>query len=192
MAIRANHYEAAFEEYLRQRRIPYVAVDEQRRTLLEEASLKSMDFIVYSRNPVNLLVDIKGRRFPTVAGGRKWESWTAAEDVPALQRWQEVFGTGFRGLVVFAYDLLEERHHADFPERFEFRGRTYVFYGVWADDYQAVLQTRSASWQTVFVPGEAFQKIRFPMQSVLTLSSAATDNTASVTAPTEEPLVRTA
>jgi len=34
MAKRSNHYEAAFEEYLRQRQIPYVAVDEKKRALL--------------------------------------------------------------------------------------------------------------------------------------------------------------
>lgn len=192
MAIRANHYEAAFEEYLRQRRIPYVAVDEQRRTLLEQASLKSMDFIVYSRNPVNLLVDIKGRRFPTVVGGHKWENWTGAEDVPALLQWQEVFGTGFRAVVVFAYDLLEERHHADFPDRFEFRGRSYAFFGAWADDYQAAMNTRSASWKTVFVSGDKFEKMRFPMQSVLPLSPTANTVATIPTAPEENLRVRTA
>jgi hypothetical protein len=34
MANRDNHYEAAFEEYLRSKQVPYVAVDEARRSLL--------------------------------------------------------------------------------------------------------------------------------------------------------------
>ena len=34
MAQRRHHYEAAFEGYLRQRRIPYVAVDEAKKSLL--------------------------------------------------------------------------------------------------------------------------------------------------------------
>ena len=59
MAQRSNHYEAAFEEYLRQTRIPHVAVDERRRSLLQDVSLKSLDYIVYSRRPRNLLVDVK-------------------------------------------------------------------------------------------------------------------------------------
>jgi hypothetical protein len=47
MANRDNHYEAAFEEYLRSRGVPYVAVDEARRSLLSDgASIKSLDFIV--------------------------------------------------------------------------------------------------------------------------------------------------
>ena len=32
MANRDNHYEAAFEEFLRSRRLPYIAVDEARRS----------------------------------------------------------------------------------------------------------------------------------------------------------------
>ena len=47
MANRDNHYEVAFEEYLRSRGIPYVAVDEARRTVLADGgSIKSLDFIV--------------------------------------------------------------------------------------------------------------------------------------------------
>ena len=55
MALRHNHYDAAFEGYLRARRIPYVSVDETRRSLLEQVSLKSMDFIVHSLAGENLL-----------------------------------------------------------------------------------------------------------------------------------------
>ncbi len=49
MVKRTNHYDVAFEEYLRGTCTPYVAVDEQRRARLVDASLKSMDFIVTSR-----------------------------------------------------------------------------------------------------------------------------------------------
>lgn len=73
---RSHHYEQAFEEYLRSRRIPYVAVDEARKTLLPRApmptvrspadigavaSLKSFDFVIYGQG-ANLLVEIKGRQ----------------------------------------------------------------------------------------------------------------------------------
>lgn len=49
MANRDNHYEAAFEEYLRVHGIPYVAVDEAKRSRWAEASIKSLDFIVSPR-----------------------------------------------------------------------------------------------------------------------------------------------
>lgn len=64
MAIRSNHYDAAFEEFLRARCVPYVAVDEKRRALLADSSIKSFDFIVEADGP-NLLVDVKGRLWGT-------------------------------------------------------------------------------------------------------------------------------
>src|SRR5262249_40469927 len=40
---RSNHYEAAFEGYLRDQGVCYVAVDERRRALLDHVPLKSLD-----------------------------------------------------------------------------------------------------------------------------------------------------
>lgn len=75
-----QHYEAAFERYVRSRRIPYVSVDEARRALLPhdhvlryrcspsaagsspaEHALKSFDYVLYGPAG-NLLVEVKGRR----------------------------------------------------------------------------------------------------------------------------------
>ncbi len=169
MALRGNHYDAAFEAFLRTRRTPYVAVDEQRRALLEQQSLKSMDFIVYSQKGANLLVDVKGRRFPSgdPESGHRWENWATAEDVPALLKWQEVFGTDFRAVLVFAYHIVSEAERGKFDEVFAFRDRDYAFYGVWADDYREAMQTRSESWQTVSVPSGAFRELRSPIVAFL-------------------------
>lgn len=176
MAIRSNHYDAAFEAYLRARRTAYVAVDEQRRTLLEQASLKSMDFIVYAPQRPNLLVDVKGRQFPSGTGagqpeprssGHKWENWATAEDVPSLLQWQQVFGDGFRAAFVFAYHIVTPAAVREFDEVFDFRGRQYAFFGVWVEDYQREMQTRSASWQTVGLPSRAFRELRSPIARFL-------------------------
>ena len=64
---RSNHYEAAFEAYLRARRLGYVAVDEAHRSTLDDEPVKSLDFIVHGADGSKLLVDVKGRRFPTGA-----------------------------------------------------------------------------------------------------------------------------
>ncbi len=169
MGLRHNHYDVAFEEFLRGRRTPYVFVDEHRRTLLEGASLKSIDFIVYSPRNVNLLVDVKGRRFPsgTKEQGHKWENWTGAEDVPALLQWETVFGADFRGLLAFAYDVVHETDWPLFDELFEFRGRRYAFFGVWADAYRDVMKSRSPSWETVDLPSREFRKLRVPLSELL-------------------------
>jgi len=66
MANRDNHYEAAFEAYLRSRGVPYVAVDEAKRSVLSDGgSIKSLDFIVSTPCQVTWLVDVKGRKFPS-------------------------------------------------------------------------------------------------------------------------------
>ena len=44
--VRTNHYERAFESYLRERRVAYVAVNEARRSLVGGGTLKNLDFIV--------------------------------------------------------------------------------------------------------------------------------------------------
>jgi len=73
MANRDNHYEAAFEEYLRAKRLPYVAVDEARRSILADGrSIKSLDFIVSSPSETTWLVDVKGRRFPSGDGQKQY------------------------------------------------------------------------------------------------------------------------
>lgn len=168
MAQRFNHYDAAFEEFLRHVRVPYVPVDESRRALLAEASLKSMDFIVYSPRGQNLLVDVKGRRFPSGASsGHKWENWATVEDLSSLLAWEGIFGTGFRAVLVFAYDVAEPRWLREFERLFRFRNRTYAFYGIWADRYRDAMRTRSRSWETVGLPSHVFRSLRHPFHELL-------------------------
>lgn len=165
MAKRCNHYDMAFERLLRMIRRPYVSVNEQRRALFQDSSLKSMDFIVYSQRDSNLLIDVKGRRFEH--GARGWDSWTTREDVDSLMHWEGVFGNGFRGLFVFAYDLASLREMEDHTLTWELKGRRYAFYGVWARDYAEVMRTRSASWETVSLPSREFHRLRLPLLDVL-------------------------
>lgn len=169
MAQRHNHYEAAFEEFLRFRKTAYVVVDEKRRALLQSASLKSMDFIAYSESRSNLLVDVKGRRYPSGSSSspHKWENWITEEDVDSLMQWQAVFGDGFRAILVFAYHIVEERWRDDFEFVFDYRDRGYAFYGVWADQYQTEMRTRSPSWETVSLPSRVFQQLRSPIDEFL-------------------------
>src|ERR1043166_668520 len=106
---RSNTYEAAFEAYLHWHPLCYVAVDETRRSYLGETRVKNLDFIVHGDGGARLLVDVKGRRFPTGSPPRQrrvWECWSTQDDVDGLERWTELFGPGYQGLLVFAYQLL--------------------------------------------------------------------------------------
>lgn len=85
MANRDNHYEAAFEGYLRDRQLPYVAVDEAKRALMAGGeSVKSLDFIVSAPGAVTWLVDVKGRRFPS--GDDQKQYWKNCPKDRQIQR----------------------------------------------------------------------------------------------------------
>jgi hypothetical protein len=138
------HYEAAFEDYLRSRQVPYVAVDEAKRAAFRDARLKSFDFIVYSRNSTNWLVDVKGRRWAARPNQRKpaWENWATQADLDGLEQWERVFGVGFRALLVFAYWL---QSAAEPPPEIvhTYRDERYVLAGVPLDEYRLHARVRS-------------------------------------------------
>ncbi|HVW37325.1 MAG TPA: HYExAFE family protein, partial [Pirellulales bacterium] len=121
MANRDNHYEAAFEAFLRSRRIPYVAVDESKRSVLADASIKSLDFLVSTKAGVTWLVDVKGRNFPGGAQKQYWKNWSTRDDLVSMAQWQRLFGERFEALFVFAYRVLGDRSPLPREELFEHR-----------------------------------------------------------------------
>ncbi len=179
MANRDNHYEAAFEAFLRSFRIPYVAIDEARRALAGDGSLKSLDFIVSPVGSQRWLVDVKGRKFP---GGEDhqtyWKNWTPREDLDSLQCWEQLFGDGFSGLLVFAYWLVADRTPVSPEHVFEFRDRRYGFVAIGLDDYRRSARTISGRWDTVAMPTAKFRELAIPVQHLLlTMPAAATEAT---------------
>jgi hypothetical protein len=162
MANRSVIYEACFEDYLRAAGIPYVAVDEAKKAIFAGVRLKSFDFVVYSRAGPNLLVDVKGRRFP-YKGGRRWENWATRDDLESLARWEEVFGSGFAGLLVFCYHLLGDAEAEGFDVVHRFRGESYALVGVYRSAYVSACRTRSRAWGTVSVPTAAFRGMVRPV-----------------------------
>jgi hypothetical protein len=168
MANRDNHYEAAFEAYLRRRRLPYVAIDESKRSLLAGDSIKSLDYIVHCGRRGSWLVDVKGRRFP--AGGEQkqyWKNWSTRDDLRALAAWERVFGAGFRGLLVFAYAITGDRSPLPAEQLFVFRNRPYAFVGVRLAEYACFARPISAAWQTVALPSGKFREIARPLDEIL-------------------------
>jgi hypothetical protein len=163
---RSNHYEAAFEAYLQWHRLCYVAVDESRRSVWDDARLKNLDFIVHGPHGARLLVDIKGRRFPTGSAGRQrgvWECWSTREDVSGLRRWTELFGAGYLGLLVFLYQLLPAVSLQEEPEDlWTWNGRRYLLRAVEVSDYHRHMRVRSPRWGTVSLPGTVFRELVRP------------------------------
>ena len=158
MAKRSNHYEAAFEEYLRARQIPYIAVDEAKRARLGGATLKSLDFIVSPAVGPSWLVDVKGRQFPS--GNRQkqyWRNWSTRDDLRGLTGWQQLLGRNFQGLFVFAYQIVQDRSPVAQEHLFAFRDRWYGFVGITLSDYGRMARPLSAAWDTLSMPASSFR-----------------------------------
>jgi hypothetical protein len=145
-----------------------VAVDEKRRSLLADRSLKSLDFILSPSDSVTLLVDVKGRKFPSGATQKQyWRNWSTWDDLESMARWQEKLGQGSLALLVFAYEVVGEKSPVD-PERlFAFRDRWYAFLAVRLADYIRFSRRLSARWQTVSMPAALFRQAAFPLDEVL-------------------------
>ena len=164
MAHRNVHYEAAFEDYLRSKGLPYVAVDEAKKTIFAGAAIKSFDFLVYSDSAANLLVDVKGRKFPDSTPGRSrsasraWENWVTRDDIDGLVEWEKIFGRDFRAMLVFAYWLQGPPQRSPFQDVHLFRQRHYAFVGIALADYVTASRPRSAKWQTVTMPTAEFAR----------------------------------
>jgi len=177
MANRDNHYEAAFEELLRKHGVPYVAVDEAKRSVLADGqSIKSLDFIVASRGRGTWLVDVKGRRFPSGDDESKqyWKNWSTRDDLSGLAQWEELFGQGFCGLLVFAYNIVGDRAPLPADRLFEFRGGLYGFVAARLADYAARAHEISESWDTVAMPTAEFRQLARPFMEFLTGSAEKT------------------
>jgi hypothetical protein len=163
---RSNHYEAAFEAYLQWHRLCYVAVDESRRAQLGDIRVKNLDFIVYGEGGARLLVDVKGRRFPTGSAERPrrvWECWSTQDDIDGLERWTELFGPGYQALLVFAYQLMPDAPLPDeIDDLWTWRGRRYLLRAVPVDDYRAHMRVRSPRWRTVSLPRKSFESLAHP------------------------------
>lgn len=184
MAKRDNHYDVAFEAYLRERGISYVAVDEAHRSpggsdATAGRTLKSLDFIVSPRQTeVSWLVDVKGRHFP--AGRRKqyWRNWTTADELHSLARWESLFGQQFASLLVFAYLVLDDIAPLPSEQLFCFRDRLYGFVGIRPHHYLSLGRVISPKWNTLAVPGAQFRQLARPVQDFFASSVAVSGESA--------------
>jgi hypothetical protein len=172
MANRDNHYEAAFEAYLRQRQVAYVAVDEAKRALLASHSVKSLDFIVSAPGGQRWLVDVKGRKFPSGAQRQYWKNWSTRDDLNSLAEWERLFGEGFSGLLVFAFQIVANRAPLPEEELFAYQERLYGFLGVRRRDYARHARPISPRWDTLAMSPCGFRRLARPMAELLQLPPA--------------------
>jgi hypothetical protein len=176
---RSNHYENAFEAYLQQQRLCYIAVDETRRSPLGPESIKSLDFVVFADNGARLVVDVKGRRFPAGPPHRPrrvWECWSTRDDVEGLERWTQMWGPPYQGLLVFIYHILPCVQLADDTEDlWTWRGRRYLLRAIAVEDYHQHMRVRSPRWGTMTLPNGVYRQLVRPLSSFTQTKLAGSD-----------------
>jgi len=180
MAQRRHHYEYAFERFLRDQRVPYISVDEAKKSLLPDRSritrpldgqspstLKNFDFVIYGDGG-NLLVEVKGRRLPKIRlkdgtpAKPRMESWVTLEDIEALQRWRALFGPEFEPMFVFMYWCDDVPPDGLFVETVVDRGRWYTMRCIDLDSYTRAMRVRSPKWGTVHLSTRDFEHLSRP------------------------------
>jgi len=161
------HYESAFEDLLRRKGLPYIAVDEAKRALFAGAKLKSFDFVVYRPNANNLLVDVKGRMVRPGKGAGTLQNWVTREDIDDLRQWQEVFGEGFTAIFLFMYHWPGEARAAPFADLFGYHEKWYATRAVPVMEYREHMTTRSEKWGTVHLPTAEFRRLAKPFEEWL-------------------------
>ncbi|NRA58266.1 MAG: HYExAFE family protein [Phycisphaerales bacterium] len=178
MGRRQIHYERAFTAMLKERSVPYVAVDEARRAILpgEQAPLKTLhdgqartlkafDYVLYGTP--NLLVELKGRRLP--AGSTRLENWVTADDIDSLRRWTALFsagGSGYTGCFVFVYECAAEPPTGASPlfdDCWIYKDRWYALRTIDVEAYAAHMKVRSARWRTMNLPKAEFERLSGPL-----------------------------
>jgi len=155
----ANHYELAFENWLRDRGVQCSEIDESKRAVFEGSKIKSFDFFVYSSTRKILVAEVKGKKFK----GKSFENltglecWVNKSDIEGLCKWQKILGQEYEGVFVFAY--MAENVDVDFDGRdvYRYNGNKYLFFGIGLEDYLRYMKVRSPKWQTLTLPADKFR-----------------------------------
>ena len=146
-----NHYERAFESWLRERKIQYISVDQNKRIVFRKTSVKSFDFIISSKNRQMLIVEVKGRKFKANSLKKisALQTWVNMDDVEGLENWQKIFGNNYKAVFAFVYKI--ELPEVDFGhyDYFVFDDNKYIFLIISLDEYKKRMVLRSPKWRTV-------------------------------------------
>jgi len=154
-----NHYEKAFESWLKDNGIQYLAVDQQKRTAFSKSKIKSFDFLFYAPDRHAYIAEVKGRKFTgkTFAAFGNLQNWVTADDITGLENWIKIFSERYLGLFIFAYDLENIDVDTDGREIYECLGKRYVFMTVRLTDYLKGASLRSEKWKTVHLSAEFYK-----------------------------------
>lgn len=173
-----SEYENMFEKLLREKQLPYIAINEAKRAIVHGKKIKSFDFIVSSKNNI-FLIDIRGKQFPYGRGNREgeyWENWIHEDDLGGLEFWEKKFGSNkAKGLLIFPYKIKSRQEVEDenklhkevnkFKCRFEFKNKSYGLVAITPDEYKKKSKIRSSKGQVhaIYISRKTFPTIAKPL-----------------------------
>ncbi len=155
-----NHYARAFQSWLDENKVKYIAVDQSKRVAFAANRIKSFDFLLYPNSETAVLTELKGRKFKgdSLAGLKNLQNWVTADDVKGLMSWEKIFdGTIANAVFVFTYMLEKIDVDSDGEEIYDFADNRYVFLAIELDDYRKNMMVRSPRWKTVYIPAKKFK-----------------------------------
>lgn len=164
-----NHYERAFESWLKDNGIQYLAIDQQKRTAFSRSKIKSFDFLFYTADMRAYIAEVKGRKFSgkNFSAFGSLPNWVTDDDICGLENWIRIFSGQYAGLFVFAYDLENIDVETDGREIYDYLGRRYVFMAVRLADYLDGATVRSRKWKTLHLSAEYYKNCVFDLDELI-------------------------
>ena len=154
-----NHYELAFENWLKDNHIPFAAADEHKRSEIDDSQVKGFDFLLKPPGCKPIIAEVKGRKFKGTSFENLtgFECWVTKDDVNGLSKWKQYFGD-CNAVFLFAYMI--ENIDVDFDGRevYYFDSNRYVFFAIMLEDYQKYMKRRSPKWKTVTLAADHFRE----------------------------------
>jgi hypothetical protein len=118
--------EVAFEHYLRDKEVSYLAINEAKRPIAID---KNFDFLILTGSRV-LVTEVKGKQIPYKGGsGFLWETWIHPKDLTGLRQWEDMFGSLLRcpveSLLAYVYLINDKAYLGDFQTTYKYLGKIY-------------------------------------------------------------------
>ncbi len=137
------HQEVAFEHFLRNRNLSYLAVDEAKRPVAVD---KNFDFLVLTKTKA-YAIDVKGKQIPYKGGsGFLWETWIHQKDLMGLRQWEDLLKPLFRceveSLIAYTYWIREAAFLEKFETVFMHQGRKYGIKAITISEFERLKQPR--------------------------------------------------
>ena len=136
MVKRWYHQEVAFEHFLRNRDLSYLAVDEAKRPVSVD---KNFDFLVLTKSKA-YAIDVKGKQIPYKGGGFLWETWIHQKDLTGLRLLEDMLKPLFRceveSLIAYVYWIREAVFLEDFETVFKHRGKKYGIKAITISEFE--------------------------------------------------------